>query len=414
MKIGIVSDVHFGFGQGSEREPDALFQAKQALEGILEQKPDFVLMAGDLYDGNEPSPEAWKQSFEFFGLAKKMKNNLELTRENRDRKKEKIEWDSLVVVSIHGTHEYRPKGFVNALDVLEQSRFLVHLHAQKLFLKKGGETVVISGLSGVPEKVSKDVLKQWNPRPEPGCHNIFVLHQSIKEFLPTDDDMAATISLSDLPAGFDLLVNGHLHWPTVHDTPQGRFLLTGSTLATQIKRLETLKPKGYWMYDTLTGALDFFAIPIQRKMFYKKIRFENAGKEEVKKQIDEFYHSIFSPDSNFEMKPLARIKLGGTLQAGLEPKDLPLREWLSLLEEKTLLSWDENFSAGSLRQRIAQLRALQKDKQSVASQGLSLLEMELSKTGFDNAFSVREVFDLLAEDETERAMELVLQKKEVK
>lgn len=410
MKIGILSDTHFGFAQGTERENDALFQARQGLEALLNENVDFVLMAGDLFDASEPSPEAWKQAFQFFGLAHAFQNSLELERENRDGSREKIAWKHLPVVSIHGTHEYRPRDFVNALEVLEKSGHLVHIHAQKLFLKKGAETVCIQGLSGVPEKVAKSVLQQWNPQPVPGMHNIFVLHQSIKEFLPTDDDMAATVSLSDLPKGFDLLVNGHLHWPVVHETPNGRFLLTGSTLATQLKKLEAEKPKGYWQYDTQSGNLDFFAIPVQRKIFYKKIVFENASVEKVKSEINSFFATVFL--QSFELKPLVRVKLTGTLEHGLESQAINLHALLAPWREKCLLSFEENFASASLQQKIAELRALQLHKTSIAFQGMQLLEKELQKTSFDNAFDVQTVFEWLAKGETEKVLELLTQKKQ--
>ncbi len=412
MKIGILSDTHFGFASGTEREKDALFQAQQALEELLKQNLDFVLMAGDLFDSNEPAPESWKQAFEFFNLAKQKPNRLELVRENRDGKKESIAWNHLPVVSIHGTHEYRAKEFVNALEVLEKDGCLIHLHAQKLFLKKGSETVCIQGLSGVPEKVALQVLKQWNPQPERNCHNIFVLHQSIKEFLPTDDEMAATVSLADLPSGFDLLVSGHLHWPTVHETPNGRFLLTGSTIATQLKRLEAEKPKGFWLYDSQSKQLDFFAIPIQRKIFYKKILFENASPEHVQKQVLAFFETVFS--QHFDLKPLVRLKLAGSLERGMDPTALHLQSLLAPWREKCLLSFEENFVSASLQQKIAELRQLQKDRASIAFQGMALLEKELQKTSFGNAFDSQTVFEWLAKGETDKVYELLTKKPDSK
>lgn len=408
MKIGILSDTHFGFAQGTERENEAVEQASAALELILKENVDFVLMAGDLFDTNQPSPEAWKQAFSFFRLAQPFPNGLELVRENRDGSKESLQWKHLPVVSIHGTHEYRAKDFVNALDVLEKSGFLVHLHAQKLFLKKGNETVCVQGLSGVPEKVSLQVLQQWSPKPEPNCFNIFVLHQSIKEFLPTDDEMAATISLADLPKGFDWLVNGHLHWPNVQQTPNGMFLLTGSTVGTQMKKLESLHPKGYWILDTEKAEPEFFPIPNQRQLVYEKIRFENASKEEVWQRVQAFFEQVFS--KSFEQKPLVRLKLIGTLQRGLEPNNLNLSSVLAPWKEKCFLSFDESFESVSLQQKIAELRKLQEGKASISSQGMVLLEKELEKTAFGNAFDFHRVFELLEKGETEKAFELLSKK----
>ena len=93
-------------------------------------------------------------------------------------------------------------------------------------------------MTGVPEKYAKDyLLEKFNPKAISGYYNILMIHQSIVEYLPFEDEMIATISLSDLPSDFDLIVNGHLHWSSIVDLPQGsKFLLPGSTVTTQIKK----------------------------------------------------------------------------------------------------------------------------------------------------------------------------------
>ncbi|MDO8625420.1 MAG: metallophosphoesterase, partial [Candidatus Diapherotrites archaeon] len=190
MRIGIFSDCHFGFAEGQERASDALDMAVQAMQGVLEKGVDAVLLAGDLFDTNEPSPEAFAQAFECFGFAaKKVNPGTSATKVSRDSTKRVFDFMGVPLLSIHGTHEHRPKGLVNALEVLETAGALVHIHANAVVLKSGDEQVVVQGLSGVPEKVAKEVLMQWNPKPIMGAFNILVLHQSFSEFLPTDDEM---------------------------------------------------------------------------------------------------------------------------------------------------------------------------------------------------------------------------------
>ena len=57
--------------------------------------------------------------------------------------------------------------------------------------------------------------------------------------MPFDEDESiASLSLADLPNGFDLIIDGHLHWTNEQKLEGKRFLLTGSTIFTQMKNLE--------------------------------------------------------------------------------------------------------------------------------------------------------------------------------
>jgi len=409
VRIGIFSDCHFGFAEGTERCDDAFLQAKQALEGVLKKKVDFVLLAGDLFDSNEPSPEAWKQAFDFFGIGKKVSSNLSVEKVLRDGSKIPFSWGSIPMVSIHGTHEHRPKGLVNALEVLEAGGQMVHLHGNYCLVSNGVETVAIHGLSGVPEKVALNVLQAWNPTPVSNVFNMLVLHQSIKEFLPTEDDMSVSISLSDLPSGFDLYVNGHLHWANETQFGNNRFLLTGSTVVTQMKRLESQKPKGFFVLDTGTKKLEFFSIPSQRLVFYEKMAFEDASLEDVRNRVTGYLDGLFS--KSFDQKPLVRLKLVGSIGKGFSSSDLQLSKLIAPYKEKAFFSADESFSEVSLRQKIAELRAFQKSKVSVLEMGLELLDKNLSETPFDSAFDSRQIFEWLSEGETEKAMEALMESK---
>ncbi len=411
MRIGIFSDTHFGFGEKTERDQEAYLQALQALQGVLEKKVDFVLLAGDLFDSNEPTPEAWKQSLDFFGVACRVPSDVKVEKVLRNGSVEDFSFGCVPVVSIHGTHEHRPKGLVNALEVLEAGRQLVHLHANYAVVSKGSDKVCVHGLSGVPEKVALDVLRQWDPKPVNGMFNILVLHQSFREFLPTDDEMSVSISLSDLPDGFSLYINGHLHWANETVFENKRFLLTGSTVATQMKRLESQKPKGFFVLDTVSGKIEFFPIPKQRRIFYEKLVFDSASIGEVSSRVKSVLDSIFS--QSFEQKPLVRIKLAGSLAKGVSSADLNLNHLIADVANKGIFSVDESFSESSLRQKISELRSFQKSKASVSEMGLEILEKNLSQTNFENSFDVRQIFEWLSEGETEKAMAVLLEKKPV-
>jgi len=231
------------------------------------------------------------------------------------------------------------------------------------------------------------------------------LHQSFKEFLPFDDDMVATLSLSDLPQGFDLIINGHLHWFSDTREKGVRLLIPGSTIVTQMKKLEAEKRKGFVIYDSATGKAEFHEIENQRKLYYRKIDFENATAGDVRKKVSEEFEKIIAAHSG--KKPLVRLKLSGTLALGVSPSDLDLRALSREMGEKAILSLDGSFSHEHLKKKLHDLRNAQREKKSVSAIGLDILENYLEETHFKKSFDVKRVFGLLSKGENEKVIELL-------
>ena len=411
MKIAIISDLHLGYGD-EERSQEAFEAAEQAFEMAVKEEVDFILLPGDIFDSSIPKQEVWHQAFQLFNMLKKEETRkmsiTSIARASVDR----IEFQGIPVIAIHGTHEFRGKDYKNALQVLEEAGALIYSHAEALLLEKDygveEERVAVHCLGGVPEKMALSVLKQWKPKPMDNAFNLLVFHQSLKEFLPTPDPMAASISLSDLPPGFQLYVDGHLHWHDEVDIEQGKFLLPGSLIFTQMKRLEAEREKGFYLYDTRQKKAEFHPLPIQRQLFYHKIEFKEATPEEAQRKLMQ----IISKDllDMKPLKPLIRIKIQGTLAKGFEPSDIDFSPVLKEFEGRAILSLTKNFAKQSFKKRIDELRQLQKSKKSLTEMGLQLLEKNLSQTNFENAFEVQEVFDLLAEGENDKALALLREK----
>jgi len=403
MKIALLSDFHLGFGKGSERFEESFENAKSALELAIAQKPDCILVLGDVFDSEIPSQETWHNAFRAFAQIKKTHSTCMITRIKKE-KKEEIECASIPVFAIHGTHEYRGKDFRNAVEVLESAGFLFHLHAAVAVLEKQGEKIAVHGLGGIPEKHALEALRVWNPVPLEGAVNILLLHQSIKEYLPFDDEMIASISLSDLPKGFDLIADGHLHWHGTEKLHDSIFLLTGSTIITQMKRLESEKQKGICLFDSKTKKIDFLPLHRQRKMFYEKIVFKEAAQQEITEAVEKRLSDWLSEKN--DLKPLVRLKLTGTLAKGLSNSDISLEEIEKKFGEKAIFSIAREFDSNSFKAKIAELRALQKTKKSVSAIGLELLEKNLAETGFGKS-NVKELLELLEQGENEKALAMI-------
>ena len=409
MKIVFFSDTHLGFAQ-EKRETEAFNQCKEAFDLALAQNPDLIVLAGDLVHHSVPSQETWLEVAQIFSLPQKVKQSpVKLTKE-KNGKKEPVQFQGIPVVSIHGTHEHRAKDYANVLDIMEYSGFLTYLHASVLIVEKGNEKVAVHGMSGVPEKKALDVLKLWNPKPVENVHNILVLHQSIKEFLPFDDEMVASIALSDLPEGFDLIVNGHLHWTNEFHEHGKNVLLTGSTVMTQMKNLESKKAKCIHVYDTQAKTLNKLEIPNQRRLYYEKIELNGETLQEVYEKVTLKIAELVGKHSE-KIVPLIKIKLIGKIAAGLKPSDISIDDLMKPWDAKAVVSIDKSFFGTDLKARIQHLAELQHSKQSVLSLGLELLEKNLEKTHFSKIIDSKHLFELLEQGDEQKVIELLRAKK---
>ena len=98
-----------------------------------------------------------------------------------------------------------------------------------------------------------------------------MFHQSVYEILPFSDDF---IHYNELPKGFDLYVDGHIHSRVEADVHGKKFLIPGSTVLTQLKEGEQ-DDKGFILFDTQSYTYQFVKIKC-RKFVFKNISFENA------------------------------------------------------------------------------------------------------------------------------------------
>ncbi len=402
MKIGIFSDTHLGFGS-DERYLEAFSRVKEAIEMFHELNVDFILHAGDLFDHAVPTQEVWHKSFECFNKNNGSFSTIKKFPFLKDSVEVKVQ--GIPIIAIHGTHEFRGRDFTNALDILEEANALCHIHIGHVELKKNNEKVYIHGMSGVPEKHAKALLEKYNPKPIENFSNIILFHQSFKEFLPFDDDAIASLSLNDLPNGFDLIINGHLHWKDEQKFDDKRFLLTGSTIFTQMKRLEAEREKGIFIFDTNSKNLDFFPFKEQRKLFYQKISFKNAKPEEVKIEVESKIKEFLFKD--FNLKPLIRFKLVGSIAKGFSQKDINF----DLPADKAIFSISKDFLVEDFKRKIDSLKEMQKTKKGIIEFGIDILEKNVEEAKIEN-FETRRVFSLLAENELEKTENLLIKPNE--
>jgi DNA repair exonuclease SbcCD nuclease subunit len=304
----------------------------------------------------------------------------------------------LPVIAIHGNHELRAKGEVNAIEALENAGLLIYLNMNKVVFEKDGEKVAIFGLSHVPERFAKEVLDKWNPKPIEGCYNILLIHQNVEPFVYSPLDQP-TLNLSNLPHGFDLIVNGHVHISAKEEINGTIFLIPGSTVSTQFQPSEAEVPKGFFKVDTKEKKIEFVEINA-RKFFYEilEISKEQNAKEIIERKIRE---KILK---NFEKQPIVKIRITGN--AIISDKDL--RDLERKYQDSCILFFTKMLESPELTQKLEFLRSLKENKASLQEIGLNILKKCLEELNFKNSFDFVDILNLLVEDEVDTALNILL------
>jgi len=385
LKIAILGDFHLGYEKFLD---DSFEQAETAFSEACKES-DLVVLLGDLFDTRIPKQEVLARSFKLFRIAweKKWEAKL-LDYSSRDERKN---YASVPVVAIHGTHERRTKELVNPVELLEKAGFLVNAHAATAIFEKNGEKVAVQGMGGVPEEYAKGALEAISPKPVEGAFNLFLFHQSMKEFLPGESLMG----IEDLPKGFDLYLCGHMHTRISEKLDNGALLLIpGSTVITQMRKDE-MEGKGFFVFDTEKRESVFHKIQ-SRPFFYGELEFKEAGLEEIAAKVRKGLEKLL--ENKTAAKPIIKLKLKGTVAKGLNPSDLDMGALVKEFENRAMVEIDKNLEFDNLRERIEKLRNLMESKLSVKEMGVEILKEKLKKYGFKSKVDVETLYSLLSEE----------------
>ncbi len=391
MKIAIISDCHFGFNE------DALQQAEDAFRKALALRADAILLPGDIFDSRVPRQETLHESIRLISAIRKESGKATVeVYENREGEERKLKVEGIPLLAIWGTHERRSKGLANVIQVLEAAGLLTSVHSRRIVLRYANESIAIQGLGGVPEEYFGRTLEVAEFRPLQGSFNIFVFHQNLAELMPVQEE--TTVSMQDLPEGFDLYVNGHIHWN--HDlTINGRRLLVpGSTVVTQMKKSEE-KEKGFYLFDTASLKAEFIKIQ-SRPFFFREIELKNANAAEIESAISGEMGQLLGKEGL--IKPLIRIKLRGTVSRAAATS-LDLERIIRRHSENAELIIDRDFDSEELKDKIERIRHLRSGGRNVKELGFEILRQKLKEKKVEVG-NFEELFELLAEGEIKEAL----------
>ena len=397
MKLAILSDMHIGYERFAE---DAYNQAEAAVKAAM-SVADMLLIPGDVFDKRAPKPDVIAQGINIFREASKHKWPAKVVEFNaEDGTKPHTE---VPIIAIPGTHERTAEGRENVLSLLALAGLIVDASEATVIVAKHDrpeDKVAVFGLGGVSEDRVKECLERLKPKPVSGAFNVFMFHQSTYELLPFDDEL---IRYVDLPKGFDLYVDGHIHnkvEATVHGKP---FLIPGSTVLTQLKDGEQEK-KGFFLFDTEDSSYEFIHID-SRTFVCKEMKFDSAKPGEVLKLCDDEIGSIIASAGNGH-KPIIRIKLVGSLGEGVTSADVPIRVLTGKYSSLAYLEIDSSrLVSPDVVKGMEEVREGRLGDVPVKELGMRMFASRLRENKFEIGVDGTKLFEALSGDKSkEKAM----------
>ena len=398
MKIAVISDLHLGFGYNTEIENDPFFNLEEALEKAKDA--DLILIPGDIFDSKNPKTSTFIKTLKILSdfIVKHKNEGIRLVESTKDLHEiSKRVLESKPILAISGNHERRARDETNPVEALEAAGLLIYGVKDRFVFEKDGERVCIYAFSNVPERFAYEELKEFNPKPLPNCFNILMLHQNIDPYVYSPIE-ASSLNLNNLPTGFDLIIDGHVHKPSIEKVKGSILLIAGSITLTQFSKEEAEIQKGIHLIDTLSKEIKFIPLEKRRKFFYAevKVQSELPFKEQVKKVIESYL------TQDFFLKPILRLKIIGKdvdiIDKDLKDLEREYREKAILILVKQLVEKGEE----SLF-----LRNLMDQKKSLEEIALSTLKKNLEALGFKLEIDYKRLLKLLEED-VEKAFEILM------
>ncbi len=274
VKFAHISDVHLG---GWKQQPmqDLNFASfKLAIDKCIENKLNFVLIAGDLFDTAYPGIDILKETFAQFKRLKDAR---------------------ITCFIIAGSHDYSVSG-KTFLDVLEKAGFCKNVTSfdpetttseernNRIILNPTiHEGIAIYGYPGKKSGLEISDLRNIKLNDSPGMFKILMLHTTIdkaKGTLPID-----AIETILLPKA-DYYALGHLHIDFQYDN----FVYPGPVFPNNFAELEDLDHGSFYIVDTDSkNSLQKIELKIKQTLQVQiKITNTTLGTEQIISELSKY------------------------------------------------------------------------------------------------------------------------------
>ncbi len=336
MKFAHIADSHLGGWRQPELQQLNMQTFQKAIQTCVEEKVDFVLFAGDLFDSAFPPIETLKDTFAEF---------------------KKLRDAGIKSFLIAGSHDYSVSG-KTFLDVLEKAGFCeickYDENEQEVVLHPSTyQTIHIYGYPGKKSSLEVSSIKKIKIK-EPYEKNfrILMLHTTLKEVaegLPID-----SVSLDELPKA-DYYALGHVHIDFEKDFNGKKVIYGGPLFPNNFKELEELGCGSFYIVE-INGYIKITKKEIKLKeTMYIPVEITNAlnGTQKIIAELEKR-----------DLKDtIVLLKVYGTITTG-KTADINFKEIQDYIEKAEAFSFLKNTSQLEMEKKEMQIEP-QKDKEKI-------------------------------------------------
>lgn len=210
------SDLHLGYAQyGLEaRRQDFDNAFRELVDKTIQLKPDFMIIAGDLFHQARPS---------------------NLTLENAIRNFKRLKDANIPVLTVDGSHDSAPNTITSTiLYPLDSAGLIIHLPRHSGACWSKPDCCYVYGIPNYhnrhkTQEALPKFLAENPPTPKAGVANIFVFHGAVDLPSVKPPYIEAEISPEDLPSGFCYYAAGHVHERFLGKFKDGLLAYSGCT-----------------------------------------------------------------------------------------------------------------------------------------------------------------------------------------
>lgn len=247
MRFAHIADCHLGAWREPKLQHLNLEVFRRAIAICIQEKVDFVLVAGDLFDISMPPIEILEEAFVQFRRLKEA---------------------GIRCYIIAGSHDFSVSG-KTFLNILEKAGFCDNIakfeerdNCTYLDFFIEGD-LLLAGLPGKKAGLERNMFKNL-VMDDLNKHNdkikIFMMHTTITEVKPKELESVETIEGVYLPDGFDYYAAGHLHKVKEKIIDKRHIIYPGPLFPNNFGELEELK------------AGNFCIVEIEKNKRFPKVR----------------------------------------------------------------------------------------------------------------------------------------------
>jgi len=210
------ADLHLGYSQyglEARREDfDRVFQ--ELVDRTIELKPDFMIIAGDLFHQARPS---------------------NVTLENAIRNFKRLKDAEIPVLTVDGSHDSAPNLVTSTiLNPLDSTGLIYHLPRHEGACWRKQDCCYVYGVPNFRTRSRTEeqlpvFMEQSKPAPEPDIFSIFVFHMALDLPNVKPPYIEAEAGPELIPEGFNYYAAGHVHTPYQDKFKTGILVYSGCT-----------------------------------------------------------------------------------------------------------------------------------------------------------------------------------------